>query len=59
MSYVLKGLFYFCDIQAVVKVWDLGLGLPLAPIILGITTAIRGGLIRDVLAGRQTLSVKT
>jgi uncharacterized membrane protein YeiH len=29
--------------------------LPLAPIILGIVTAIGGGLIRDVLAGRQTL----
>jgi uncharacterized membrane protein YeiH len=42
-------------IQAVDKVWNLGFGLPLAPIILGITTAIGGGLIRDVLAGRQTL----
>ena len=42
-------------IQAVDKVWDLGFGLPLAPIILGIVTAIGGGLIRDVLAGRPTL----
>jgi len=42
-------------IQAVDKVWGLGFGLPLAPIILGIVTAIGGGLIRDVLAGRQTL----
>ena len=42
-------------IQAVDKVWGLGFGLPLAPIILGIITAIGGGLIRDVLAGRETL----
>lgn len=42
-------------IQAVDKVWGLGFGLPLAPIVLGIVTAIGGGLIRDVLAGRQTL----
>ena len=42
-------------IQAVDKVWDQTFGLPLAPIILGITTAIGGGLIRDVLAGRPTL----
>lgn len=42
-------------IQAVDKVWVLGFGLPLAPIILGVVTAIGGGLLRDVLAGRQTL----
>ena len=42
-------------IEAVDKVWNLGFGLPLAPIILGVTTAIGGGLIRDVLAGRETL----
>lgn len=42
-------------IQAVDKVWDHAFGLPLAPIILGITTAIGGGLIRDMLAGRPTL----
>ena len=42
-------------IQGADKVWDLGYGLPLAPVILGIITAIGGGLIRDVLAGRQTL----
>jgi uncharacterized membrane protein YeiH len=42
-------------IQAVDKVWGLGFGLPLAPIILGIVTAIGGGLTRDVLAGRQNL----
>jgi uncharacterized membrane protein YeiH len=42
-------------VQAVDKVWNLGFGLPLAPIILGVVTAIGGGLIRDVLAGRETL----
>lgn len=42
-------------IQAVDKVWDHTFGLPLAPIILGVVTAIGGGLIRDVLAGRPTL----
>ncbi len=40
------------------KVWGLDFGRPLAPIILGIVTAIGGGLIRDVLAGRQTLLMK-
>lgn len=42
-------------IQSVDKVWALGFGLPLAPIILGTVTAIGGGLLRDVLVGRQTL----
>jgi len=42
-------------IMAADKVWDLGFGLPRAPILLGIITAIGGGLFRDVLAGRPTL----
>ncbi len=42
-------------IQAVEKVWELNFGLPLAPILLGVVTAIGGGLIRDVLSGRPTL----
>ncbi len=45
-------------VQATAKVWDLGFGLPLGPILLGVTTAIGGGLIRDVLAGRQNLLMK-
>lgn len=45
-------------IQATHKVWALGFGLPVAPVILGIVTAIGGGLIRDVLAGNQTLLMK-
>ena len=42
-------------IQATGKVWDLGFGIPVAPAMLGVITAIGGGLIRDVLAQRQTL----
>lgn len=45
-------------IQGAGKVWDLGFGLPAAPVILGIVTAIGGGLIRDVLAGRTTLLMR-
>ena len=30
-------------------------GIPVAPVILGVVTAIGGGLIRDVLAGHRTL----
>jgi len=44
----------FFAIHAVDKVWKLGFGLPVAPVILGIITAIGGGLMRDVLAGRPT-----
>jgi uncharacterized membrane protein YeiH len=42
-------------IQAVQKVWDLGFGVPVAPVIMGVLTAIGGGLIRDVLAGKPNL----
>jgi uncharacterized membrane protein YeiH len=42
-------------IQATLKVWHLDFGLPVAPVILGIVTAIGGGLIRDVLVGHPTL----
>jgi uncharacterized membrane protein YeiH len=45
-------------ILAAGKVWDLGFGLPAAPVILGVLTAIGGGLIRDVLAGRTTLLMR-
>lgn len=43
------------SIQAVYKVWEQDFGIPVAPVILGVITAIGGGLIRDVLAGRQNL----
>jgi len=45
-------------VQAAGKVWDHGFGLPVAPVILGMITAVGGGLTRDVLAGRTTLLLK-
>jgi uncharacterized membrane protein YeiH len=45
-------------IQATGKAWALGFGLPVAPVIMGVTTAIGGGLMRDMLAGRVTLLMR-
>ena len=45
-------------VQATHKVMELNFGMPLAPILLGLTTAIGGGLIRDVLAGNTTLLMR-
>jgi uncharacterized membrane protein YeiH len=45
-------------IQATGKVWDLGFALPAGPVLLGVITAIGGGLIRDTLAGRTTLLMR-
>ena len=42
-------------IQGVDKAWNLDFGLPVAPVILGLVTAIGGGLLRDILAGKKTL----
>ena len=42
-------------IQGADKVWNIGFGLPVAPVLLGVVTAIGGGLLRDILAGRKTL----
>ncbi|MBK0400188.1 trimeric intracellular cation channel family protein [Limibaculum sp. M0105] len=42
-------------IQAVTKVWALDIGRPLAPIVLGVVTAVGGGILRDMLAGRPSL----
>jgi len=42
-------------IHATDKVWALHFSLPVGPVMLGVLTAIGGGLIRDVLAGRETL----
>ena len=42
-------------IQATGKVWDHNFGLPVAPVLLGVVTAIGGGKIRDVLSGRPTI----
>ena len=41
--------------QGTSKAWGLDFGLPVTPVILGIVTAIGGGIIRDVLAGRPNL----
>jgi len=46
------------SIQAMSKVWNLNFGIPAAPVILGVITAIGGGLVRDVLAGRTTLLMR-
>lgn len=46
------------SIQSTGKAWALGFGLPVAPIILGVITAIGGGIIRDLLAGRTTLVMR-
>jgi len=45
-------------IQATGKVWDLGFAVPAGPVIMGVITAIGGGLIRDVLAGRTNLLMR-
>ncbi len=42
-------------IQGANKAWGLGFGLPVGPVILGVVTAVGGGIIRDVLAGQPTL----
>lgn len=45
-------------IQAAHKSEYLAFALPLGPILLGLTTAIGGGLLRDMLAGNPTLLMK-
>ena len=45
-------------VQAAGKAWALGFGLPVAPVIMGVVTAIGGGLMRDMLAGRTTLLMR-
>lgn len=41
-------------IQGADKVFELDFALPLGPIILGVITALGGGLIRNVLSGKPT-----
>ena len=45
-------------IQAAHKVIGLEFAMPLGPILLGVITAIGGGITRDVLAGNTTLLMK-
>ena len=42
-------------IQGADKASNMNFGLPVAPVILGVITAIGGGLLRDILAGKKTL----
>ena len=44
-------------IQATAKAWELGFGLPVAPVIMGVVTAIGGGLIRDVIMQNENLLI--
>jgi uncharacterized membrane protein YeiH len=46
-------------IQGAMKTYEMSFGWPLAPVILGVITAIGGGLMRDVIAGRQNLLMST
>lgn len=36
-------------------VWELKFSLPIAPVMLGLITAIGGGILRDIVAGRKNL----
>ena len=45
-------------IQGAEKVMGLDFAMPLGPVLLGLVTAIGGGLTRDVLAGSSTLLMK-
>ncbi|WP_394131741.1 trimeric intracellular cation channel family protein [Shewanella maritima] len=42
-------------IQGANKAWEMGFGLPVAPVMLGVITATGGGVIRDVLLHRPSL----
>lgn len=44
-------------IQAMDKVYELQFAMPVGPILLGVITAIGGGVTRDILAGRKTLII--
>lgn len=64
-KYIYKSMLYIdalgvsmFAIQAAHKVRGLDFAMPLGPILLGIITAIGGGLLRDMLAGNQTLLMK-
>ena len=46
-------------IQGAMKTYEMAFGWPLAQIILGVITAIGGGIMRDVIAGRKNLLMST
>ncbi len=45
-------------IMATRIVWELEFALPIGPVMLGVLTAIGGGIMRDVLAGKKTLLMR-
>lgn len=46
-------------LQGAMKTYEMAFGWPLAPVILGVITAIGGGIMRDVIAGRKNLLMST
>ena len=46
-------------IQGAMKTSEMAFGWPLAPVILGVITAIGGGIMRDIIAGRKNLLMST
>lgn len=51
------GAALFC-ISTTRIVWALNFSLPIAPVMLGLITAIGGGILRDVLVGRKNLLLR-
>lgn len=63
--YVYKAMLYLdgfgvamFSIQAEAKVWGQDFAVPSGPVMMGVITAIGGGLMRDMLAGRTTLLMR-
>jgi uncharacterized membrane protein YeiH len=61
-SYLYKTILYvdalavaMFAVQATYKAWSLNFGLPVAPIWMGVITAIGGGVIRDTLLQKKSL----
>jgi len=59
---LIKGILYvdavgisLFGMGGALKAYELGFAWPIGPLMLGVITAIGGGLIRDVLTGRKTL----
>ena len=47
------------SMQGAIKTWEIGTALPIAPVIFGVMSAVGGGIIRDTVAGRETLLIKS
>ena len=46
-------------LQGAMKAYEMNFGWPVGLIIMGVITAIGGGIMRDVIAGRKTLLMST